>query len=118
MKRILTLVLTLALTLSLVSCGSKPDKQPLIEAYNAASASFDELAILVNENADVVAPELIEVLNQTADMLLEYKDLTNQDLTQEQIDVAIEFLKTVPASMQTIKESIEQDLASMGGAEG
>ncbi len=118
MKRIIALVLTLILALSLAACGSKPDKQPLVDAFNAASASFDEVANLVNENADVVEPELIEVLNQTADMLLEYKALTDEDLTQEQIDIAVEFLNTVPDSMQAIKESIEQDLANMGGAEG
>ncbi len=117
MKRLIALVMTLILALSLAACNSKPDKQPLIDAYNAASSSFDEVANLVNENADVVAPELIEVLNQTADMLLEYKTLTEEDLTQEQIDIAIEFLKTVPDSMQTIKGSIEQDLENMGSTE-
>lgn len=117
MKRFIALVMTLILALSLAACNSKPDKQPLIDAYNAASSSFDEVANLVNENADVVAPELIEVLNQTADMLLEYKTLTEEDLTQEQIDIAIEFLKTVPDSMQTIKGSIEQDLENMGSTE-
>ncbi len=117
MKKIIALVLSLVLALSLAACGSKPDKQPLVDAYNAASSSFDEVANLVNDNADVVAPELVDVLNQTADMLLEYKALTNEDLTQEQIDIAIGFLKTVPDSMQTIKDSIEQDLANMGSGE-
>ncbi len=117
MKKIIALVLSLILALSLAACGSKPDKQPLVDAYNAASSSFDEVANLVNDNADVVAPELVDVLNQTADMLLEYKALTNEDLTQEQIDIAIGFLKTVPDSMQTIKDSIEQDLANMGSGE-
>ncbi len=117
MKKLIALVMSLILALSLAACGSKPDKQPLIDSFNAASSSFDEVANLVNEYADVVAPELIDALNQTADMLIEYKNLTEEDLTQEQIDIAMEFLNTVPDSMQKIKESIEQDLANMGSTE-
>lgn len=117
MKKLLALVMTLLLALSLTACGGKPDKQPMIDAYNAASSSFNEVAILVNDNADLVAPEMIETLNKISDMLTEYKNLQNEDLTQEQIDIAIDFLKTVPDSMQKIKDSIEQDLANAGSTE-
>lgn len=117
MKKLLALVMTLVLALSLAACAGKPDKQPLIDSFNAASSSFDEVATLVNNNADAMAPEMIETLNKVSDMLVEYKKLTDEDLTQEQIDEAVKFLKTVPDSMKEIKTSIEQDLANASSTE-
>lgn len=117
MKKFLALVMTLVITLSLAACAGKPDKQPLIDSFNAASSSFDEVATLVNNNADAMAPEMIETLNKVSDMLVEYKKLTDEDLTQEQINEAVKFLKTVPDSMKEIKTSIEQDLANASSTE-
>lgn len=50
-KKWLVAVLAVGMALSLAACGGGVDKAPLIEAFNAASTSFDEVGQLVNERA-------------------------------------------------------------------
>lgn len=120
MRKLLVLIMTLVMSLSLVACSGGVDKKPLVDSFNAASASFDEVAKLVNENASRVSPQLIETMNKIADMLKKYKALAegDEELTQEQVDEATKFLKTVPDSMAKMKASLEKDLANVSTSTG
>ena len=87
MKKLIALMLVLAMCLSLLAWGG-PDVQPAIDAYNEVSENFNKFADIANENLDDFTDEDIELLNGCADVLNEYADkLENEtEFTQEEID--------------------------------
>lgn len=102
----------------LTACGGGVDKQALIDAFNVASDCFDEVGALVNKNIDSVDPATVEKLTEISGELLIYKAMAESDekLTQEKVDEAITYLKTVPALMQKIKTEVEAGLVTSANA--
>jgi ABC-type transporter Mla subunit MlaD len=86
MKKLISLSLALVMCLSLVACGgesapaapSGADKQPAIDAFNATSTVFDELANEINANIDVIPQDLVDAMTDMASLLTEYKELLKQ----------------------------------------
>lgn len=118
MKKILILMMAFIMVFGLTACGSGVDKQALIDAFNVASDCFDEVGALVNKNIDSVDPATVETLTEISEKLLIYKAMAENDekLTQESMDEAITYLKTVPATMQTIKTEVEANLVTSANA--
>ena len=85
-KKLISLLLALAVCLSLVACGG-PDKQPAIDAHNKAATAVNELRDVINENPEAYAEyvdemnELIALLNEAGEALE-----TRDDLDQDALD--------------------------------
>ncbi len=98
MKKLLTFALAFALSLSLVACGG-PDKQPAIDALNAAGHSFNEVADQINANLSIYPQDLIDELNELAAAMNEKSDLLSSDaeMTEEELNDII----TLSAEIET-----------------
>ena len=84
MKKLFTLLATLALCLSLAACGG-PDKQPAVNAFNSASGDIDSCPA-----------DLGDMLNQLSDQLTtKGEQLQNDDLSQEDLDAMTEWFGEV-----------------------
>lgn len=96
MKKLVALLLALVMCLSLAACGG-PDRQPAIDAFNAATDAFNEAAAKVNENLDAFTEENITDMNNMADLLEEYKNLleSDEELDEEKLEKMIEWFGTV-----------------------
>lgn len=92
MKKMLTLLLALVMSVSLVACGG-PDRQPAIDAFNNASAAFDEVANIINQDAGAYDAELIDAMIQMSDVLSQHKALLegDQELTEEKLNEMMEW---------------------------
>ena len=105
MKKILALVLVLAMALSFAGCGG-PDRQPAIDAFNAANTVFTEVANAINSGAVEVAEEDVEYLIELAEVIAEHKAILEDDsveLTEENLEEMIGWYAQVEASMAEIK---------------
>ena len=78
MKKILAMVLALVLCLAMVACGG-PDKQPAIDAFNKASAAFDQVVAVINEDPSAYADEVIETMTEMANLMIQHKELLESD---------------------------------------
>lgn len=95
MKKLFTLLVTLALCLSLAACGG-PDKQPAVNAFNSASDAFNEVADVINGDIDSCPADLVDMLNQLSDQLTtKGEQLQNDDLSQEDLDAMTEWFGEV-----------------------
>ena len=92
MKRMVATLLALVMCLSLAACGSTPDKQPAINAYNQVSETYNKFAEVANANIEAFTDEDIEFFNGCADVLNEYADKleSNTEFTQAEIDEMVE----------------------------
>ena len=108
MKKLITLVLTLVMCLSLVACGGGPDKQPAIDAFNQAKDSFNEVAVAINQEPDAYAQEVIDVMVEMATLLEEHGDLLSSDeeLSQEQLDEMIAWYADVEEWVASVKAEL------------
>lgn len=105
MKKILALVLVLAMALSFAGCGG-PDRQPAIDAFNAANTAFTEVANAINSGAVEAAEEDVEYLIELAEVIAEHKALLEDDsveLTEEKLEEMIGWYAQVEASMAEVK---------------
>ena len=96
MKKFTALLLTLVLCLSRVACGSSgPDKQPAIDSYNTLAENYNAFVDIANKDLSAWGEEDIEFMNNCADVINEYgtKLDSDEELTQEEIDEAINWLK-------------------------
>lgn len=119
MKKLTSLLLALVMCFSLVACGggsapSGPDKQPAIDAFNAASTAFDTVAAEINANVDVIPQELVDVCVDMAGLLTEYKELLegDQEIKQEDLDAMIEWFGTVESWTAEAKAEVEAYIAA------
>ena len=107
MKKITSLLLTLIMCMSLVACGG-PDKQPAIDAFNKASDAYDEVATIINENPDAYDQEVIDTLNEMADVLIQHKELleSGDEIEQEKLDEMIAWYGDVEAWVADVKAEL------------
>ena len=95
MKRLVSLLLAGVMCVSLAACGGGVDKQPAIDAHNAAGAAVNELTAIINADPDSYAEyvsdmqELVNQLNQCGDYLANGKDI-EQDALDEWVTVCKE----------------------------
>jgi len=105
MKKILALVLVLAMALSFAGCGG-PDRQPAIDAFNAANTAFTEVANAINSGAVEVAEEDVEYLIELAEVIAEHKALLEDDsveLTEEKLAEMTAWYNDVETLMGELK---------------
>lgn len=90
MKKIVALILTLMLCFALVACGGV-DKGPAIDAFNEVSTGFDEVANYINADPEAYDQEVIDTLNEMADVLAQHKELleSDEEIEQEKLDEMI-----------------------------
>ena len=107
MKKISSLLLALIMCMSLVACGG-PDKQPAIDAFNKASDAYDEVATIINENPDAYDQEVIDTLNEMADVLIQHKELleSGDEIEQEKLDEMIAWYGDVEAWVADVKAEL------------
>lgn len=107
MKKISSLLLALIMCMSLVACGG-PDKQPAIDAFNKASDAYDEVATIINENPDAYDQEVIDTLNEMADILIQHKELleSGDEIEQEKLDEMIAWYGDVEAWVADVKAEL------------
>ena len=107
MKKISSLLLALIMCISLVACGG-PDKQPAIDAFNKASDAYDEVATIINENPDAYDQEVIDTLNEMADILIQHKELleSGDEIEQEKLDEMIAWYGDVEAWVADVKAEL------------
>ena len=91
MKKLVALVLTLVLCLSLAACGG-PDTQPAIDAYNKLAQNYNTFVTQENENLENWDAEDISYMNQIAAVITEYgtKLSDGTEFTQEEIDAMVD----------------------------
>ena len=96
MKKIITLLLVLIMSLSLVSCGG-PDKQPAIDKFNETSKAFNAVSARINDNIELFDESNIETMTEWALLLNEYSQLlsSSEEIPQEDLDAMIEWFDEV-----------------------
>ena len=106
-EKITSLLLALIMCMSLVACGG-PDKQPAIDALNKASDAYDEVATIINENPDAYDQEVIDTLNEMADVLIQHKELleSGDEIEQEKLDEMIAWYGDVEAWVADVKAEL------------
>lgn len=107
MKKLVALLLTLVMCLSLVACGG-PDKQPAIDAFNKAKDSFNEVAVEINKEPDAYAQEVIDTMVDMANLLEEHGKLLSSDeeLSEEQLNEMIEWYAEVEDWVADVKADL------------
>ena len=107
MKKITSLLLALIMCMSLVACGGS-DNQPAIDAFNKASDAYDEVATIINENPDAYDQEVIDTLNEMADVLIQHKELleSGDEIEQEKLDEMIAWYGDVEAWVADVKAEL------------
>jgi len=108
MKKLLTLVMALALCLSLTACGGV-DTQPAVDAFNAATTEFDALANEINAEIDAFDPELIALLQDMSEALTMNKELLEGDteLTEENVAEMVQNFNEIEAWCKEVHETLD-----------
>ena len=105
MKKLFAMLLAAAMICGvLASCG-EPDRQPAIDAFNAASTAFDSVANAINANPEAYPQDVINSLVELSGVLTDHKALLEGDdpLTQESLDEMIAWYATVEELIAEIK---------------
>lgn len=108
MKKLVSLLLALLLCLTLAACGG-PDKQPAIDAHNAAGAAVNALTDIINADPDSYAEylddlqSLVDQLNQCGAFLE-----SDEDVEQDALDEWVDVCKEIEQWAKDAKAEIEQ----------
>ena len=115
MKKIVTLLLTLVMCLSLVACGGV-DKQPAIDAFNSAITKYDALAAEMNENIESYPQDLIDIMLEMSEALTEHKAILEgeEELTQEDVDMLVGVFNEVEAWVDETQPQLDTYLDAVG----
>ena len=106
MKKLLILILTLIMAVSLVACGV--DKTAVTEAFNSTNTEVKAVAALVNENLDKMNQSTADELNVILNAMAAFKEeIESDDLTKEKAAVILAELKNYPANIAEVKTKIE-----------
>ncbi len=110
MKKLTSLLLVLAMCLSLVACGG-PDKQPAIDAFNSTSKAFNAVAKVINDDLDAYPEELVDGMIDMSNLLGEYQELLSSDkeIAEEDLNAMIEWFGDVDAWVADVKEEFEME---------
>ncbi len=112
MKKILTLILALTMTISLVGCG-EVDTTTAIEQFHLISAKLDEVSEIANPNADLLGNEIMDELILISDELIAFKaELESEDITQERADEIEEFSEHYFNLIESYRVNVEEILAN------
>ena len=117
MKKIITAVISsltiIALMLCFTACGNEK-KQEAIDVFNETSTSFNEVAGIINQNADAIDPELIKVFQEISSLLNTYSELLQGDseISDEKYDEMIAWFKTAQEWIAQAKTEITNSVNS------
>ncbi len=109
MKKFAAWLISLTLVCSLAACGSGPDRQPAIDAFNSASDSFQELADAINANPDAYSEDVVSSVSDMADVLIQHKKLLedeNSDLDEDKLNEMIEWYSSVEDWVKQAKKDL------------
>lgn len=117
MKKIFALIAAVAIALSLTACGDGADKQPLIDAFNAASSVYDEMAGVINDNIEHIDEASRASIKEIGDQMTEYKALVESTakMSKEEVEAAVAELKELPLVLSELKAAVE---ILIGGNQG
>lgn len=108
MNKLVSLMLTLAMCVSLAACGG-PNKQPTVDAYNKAKDVFNEVSSIVNQDIGAYDEAFVNEMIGLADLLNEIKDkLNSNDLDQETLDNLTAWCGEVEQWAVNVKAVLEQ----------
>ena len=136
MKKLVALLIAMAMTLSLAACGGSSDqpaapaapaaptasaaptldKQDAIDAFNKASTIYDALVNKMNAEIELYPADLIEVMNEMADAMIENKEIleSDQELTEENVkEMIAAFAEVEKWAVDT--EAVLDDLKAQTG---
>lgn len=117
MKKLLTLVLALGMTLSLAACGGVATKA--MDAFNKVNTQYTEIGTMVNDNVELIDAETIDTLNQIATDMEGYRaEIGADEITQARADEIIKLLEPLPAQLTEIKSAVEDMIANGGATAG
>ena len=96
LSKILAAITVLALVFCLAGCGNSK-KDEAIDAFNSTSASFNDVATLINENSSAIDGDIIETFQEMSALLSQYKDILegNSEVSDEKYDEMIEWFGSV-----------------------
>lgn len=109
MKKLMVLIMTMMMGMSLVACGGA-DKQPAIDAFNKTSTSFNEVANIINENPQAYDQDLVDTMVDMAGVLNEHKQIleSDDDVEEEKLQEMIDWYGTVDEWVAQVKEEISK----------
>jgi len=107
MKKLLSLLLTLVMCLSLVACGG-PDRQPAIDEFNEASTAFDALVEIINKDIEAYPQEVIDLMVEMSEALTLHKETleSDEELTEEKLNEMIEWYNVVDQWVIDLKKDL------------
>lgn len=107
MKKMLYLLLTLVMCLSLVACGG-PDRQPAIDEFNEASTAFDALVEIINKDIEAYPQEVIDLMVEMSEALTLHKETleSDEELTEEKLNEMIEWYNVVDQWVIDLKKDL------------
>lgn len=106
--KLLALLLALAMAFGLTACGKNPKKDEAIDAFNKTSTAFNEVANIVNENADSMKEDDIKTFQEMSELLTTYKNLLEGDgeISDEKYDEMITWFGTVQNWISQVKTEL------------
>lgn len=114
-KVVVSVVMIFVMLLALAGCGENEKKQEAIDVFNKTSQSFNEIATLINNNADKIDDELISTFQEMSALLSKYKDIleSDEDLEDAKYDEMITWFGTVDDWVKDSKTQLEAGLAEL-----
>ena len=104
MKKMLTAVLAFALCLAMAACGV--NKQPTIDAFNATSQAFSEVANTINKDPAAFDQSVIDAMTQMSQKLQSHAQaLQSEQLTAQQLDAMREAYAEIDAWVALVKDT-------------
>jgi hypothetical protein len=107
MKRLLALMMTLAMALSLVACGGV-DKTAVTEAFNNTNTELNTVVTFANDNLDKMDQATMDSLQNIINSMAAFKaEIESDDLSEDRADEIIAELKNYPAKIAEMKSKVD-----------
>lgn len=117
MMRIMTcMMMVFAVTFGLSGCGDSGKQQEAIDTFNEVSEEFDDIANMMNENADAIDEATFAKFQEVQAALSECKDAleTEEDVPDEEYDTMIESLNQTKDWMKDARTDVEAQISAAG----